>query len=120
MALFLFVALKNLMNKADNTLRGACAPALIHMQGDSFSSETGNSASPSICSEATTEPILESTRGSTKVMLSYQRESKRLVLKIKEKLCEAGYNVWMDETHMSKCFLFCFVLFLFFTFVPKC
>ncbi len=37
-----------------------------------------------------------------RVMLSYQWDHQKQVIKIRDKLKDAGYDVWMDVTNMSK------------------
>lgn len=36
------------------------------------------------------------------VMISYQWDSKPIMLKVKDKLKDAGYKVWMDVEQMSE------------------
>ena len=35
-------------------------------------------------------------------MISYQWDSQPIMVKVKDKLRQAGYKVWMDVEHMSK------------------
>lgn len=35
-------------------------------------------------------------------MISYQWDSQSIMVKVKDKLRQAGYKVWMDVEHMSK------------------
>ena len=55
---------------------------------------------------------------SAKLMISYQWDSKKRALEIREKLCEAGHTVWMDDKNMSK-FLFNFTEFIEEIFITK-
>ena len=37
------------------------------------------------------------------IMISYQWDSQSIMVKVKDKLRQAGYKVWMDVEHMSEC-----------------
>ena len=36
------------------------------------------------------------------IMISYQWDCQPIMVKVKDKLRQAGYKVWMDVEHMSK------------------
>ena len=56
--------------------------------------------------ESITEPNVSAvdkpqTCQAAQVMISYQWDNQRETLKIRDRLTEAGYQVWMDVTDMS-------------------
>ena len=52
--------------------------------------------------EETIQKSEQATPNTTKLMISYQWDSKPIARKIRDSLVNNGFIVWMDETHMSK------------------
>ncbi len=87
------------MKSGSKDLRGACASALFQIQGD-----VGVPQSPStIYQDAITEPNTSSIKRQRplQIMLSYQWDSQKRVIQIRDRLVAAGFRVWLDVTNMS-------------------
>ncbi len=90
-------ALKHLKKSANKTLREASTFALWELEGrrkqkpGHRTEEPGTEPEPSMCRDKVPH-----------VMLSYQWNSQKLVLQIRDELVKAGYKVWMDVDKMSE------------------
>ena len=63
--------------------------------------ETISEEPPPSYEEAVKAPVEQAIPNTTKLMISYQWESKTIVRKIRDILVDCGFQVWMDEIHMS-------------------
>ena len=96
-----FSALEKLRRSSNRGLRNASEYAIWKIKG-------GHHEDVPITEKITEEPAptyKESLMGpeqATRLMISYQWDSKLIARKIRDGLVDDGFTVWMDDTHMSK------------------
>ena len=103
--MILFSALEKLRKSTNKNLRNASEYALWQIKGsrhdDLPAKESLPQEPPPTYAESIKEPE-QATRNTTKLMISYQWDSKPTARKIRDGLVRNGYRVWMDDTDMSK------------------
>ena len=100
-----FTALEKLSKSSNRNLRNASSYALWQIKGsrheDLPTRESLPNELPPTYEESIKEPK-QATPNPTRLMLSYQWDSKPIARRIRDGLVDCGFTVWMDETHMSK------------------
>ena len=107
---FIFLAaLKKFASSDNKSLREASKYALFEINKKEITPEQESelrATAPPTYTEAVAAGAKSNLSGH--VMISYQWGSQERALLVRDKLKEAGYNVWMDVDEMSKIVLSCF------------
>ena len=100
-----FSALEKLRTSTNRGLRNASEYAIWKIKGSRHEDvpvrENLPQEPPPTYEESIREPE-QATPNTTKLMISYQWDSKQIARKIRDGLVNNGFTVWMDETHLSK------------------
>ena len=102
-----FSGLEKLRSSTNRGLRNASEYAIWKIKGSRHEDvpvrEYLPQESPPTYEESIKEPY-QATPNPTRLMISYQWDSKPIARKIRDGLVNRGFTVWMDETHLSKAF----------------
>ena len=89
------------MMSNDQHLQNICAHALFNIRGSTDPTNKLKKAS-SDYDQGITQPDKSAPSKKTQVMISYQWDSQKMMIQLRNKLVKAGFRVWMDITHMRE------------------
>ncbi|XP_072042189.1 uncharacterized protein [Amphiura filiformis] len=96
-------ALEKLAKSDNHHLQEICAHALAQIKGHLSSKKVASSQSkevPPSYEEAISQPAKSASSRKVQVMISYQWDNQKTTIRLRDNLVNAGYQVWMDITHM--------------------
>ncbi|XP_072042188.1 uncharacterized protein [Amphiura filiformis] len=102
-------ALEKLAKSDNHHLQEICAHALAQIKGHLSSKKVASSQSkevPPSYEEAISQPAKSASSRKVQVMISYQWDNQKTTIRLRDNLVNAGYQVWMDITHMKAQYAF--------------
>ncbi|XP_072041220.1 uncharacterized protein [Amphiura filiformis] len=96
-------ALEKLAKSDNHHMQEICAHALAQIKGHLSRKKPASSQSkevPPSYEEAISQPAKSASSRKAQVMISYQWDNQETTKRLRDNLVNAGYQVWMDITHM--------------------